>query len=375
MRTLRRPMLALFTAAATIAGCAPVDASDPNGQAEEEAVAGLKPKCRGVMSRSGLPPVALPFVDHAVVMVSWADLETADQRFDGAGWRTIDDARARGLKIRLRIMAGIHAPSFVKRLGHAPVSGRGTSNVDGLAYDIDCSASGGIAVYNPHDHTGACAAFFWTTPVQDQYEQLMREVARRYESAPEVREVVDSACMTIYAEPFYRAHGDRGSNLRLWNAGLSLATDRACHERAIRVHAAAFPTTRTSLAINAWDVITDQDSEYVRPSFAPTTEFVGWAREQLGRRLVLQNNGLGESDRSPSGATAATNVYCYLGAAAPPKGFQSETLERLGGEAGFYSAVANAVGMGANFVEAPSGYTQFDVERLRQADEALEATP
>ena len=60
-------------------------------------------------------------------------LETADQQFDGPGWQKIDCIRQMELKIRLRILAGVYAPQFVKRMG-----GPGLSDPE---HQIDCSGA------------------------------------------------------------------------------------------------------------------------------------------------------------------------------------------------------------------------------------------
>ncbi len=326
----------------------------------------LKPPCRGLMTRQGAPPASATYVDAFVTHALWSELEPSDQSFTGPGWASIDTAVKGGKAVRLRIMAGIQAPNFVKKLGGPAVSSPG----DG----IDCAASGGIAVFNPYDKKGGCVPYFWKKGVLDQYEELMQEVAKRYESAPGLREVVDSACMTVYAEPFYRAHADLGSNQRLFAAGLNQATDLACHERAIDIHDAAFPTTRTSLAINTWDIMDPSAPTGRKTSWPLAKAFADGARAQLGGRLVLQNNGLGEAEGCAAGATPDTSYWCYLKSAGGPKGFQTETWERLGGEAGLFAALQNGLAMGANFVELPGGFLAADPVKLTQADQALEAT-
>jgi hypothetical protein len=327
----------------------------------------LKAPCRGLMTRSGLPASGMPFVDSAVIQVYWKDLESADQQFS---WSPIDtqiaSLKAHGVVgARLRILAGIRAPDWVKKKGHAAMSAPG----------IDCSQSGGIAIYNAHDDVGACSTFFWTDAVLDEYEELMQAVAARYDGDPFVREVVDSACMTVYAEPFYRAHADLGSNTRLWQAGLSLTADRACHERAIQLHDALFTRTRTSLAINTWDII-DGSTDHHTTSWPEAKSFVDWARGVMGGKLVLQNNGKGESatEQCLSGQTPSTSYWCYLDAVPGPKGFQTETWDRLGGASGLYQAIEGSLSMGANFLELPGGYSAADPSTLADYDQALEGT-
>lgn len=346
---------------------APVVEPEP----EPEPVAGpMKPPIRGIVTRTDIPSTAttdrIPSIDNAVVSIAWSQLETSDQRFDGAGWAMIDRALSdpRNFRLRLRIRGGVDAPLWVRKLGHAPVS----------APDYDCS-TGGIAIYNAHDGKWGCSAFFWTDPYLDEYEELMREVARRYEGNTRVNEVVDAACMTIYAEPFYRAHGDLDSNKRLYGAGLDFDADLACHERAMSVHSTVFRRTRTSLAINTWDIIDGSDDDGRRPageSWEPARDFVLKWKEIMGERLVLQNNGLGADEGCPLGNTWHTHHYCFLAWVLPSKGFQTETWERLGGTPeGLYRAIDMALDMNACFVELPSGYTAASPDTLTTYDTRL----
>lgn len=326
----------------------------------------LKAPCRGLMIRDCRSQPTMSFIDSGVVQVGWKELETADQRFDGPGWDKIEHMRRFGLKIRLRILAGAHAPGFVKQIG-----GPGIGDPE---HNIDCS-SGGVAIWNRWDQRGGCVPRFWLAEVLDQYEQLMVEVARRYEAAPEICEIVNSGCMTLYAEPFYRAHGDAPTNRRLFEAGLTFEKDLAAHRRALLVHDRLFRRTRTSLAVNAWDIIDDSPSHHCA-SFEPTHELVAWARELMGERLVLQNNGTGLEAGWPEDATPQSNHFYFLNSVQGPKGFQTRTLARLGGsQSGLANTLERTLKMGANFVELPSGFQRFDAEWLKTYDEKLEAMP
>lgn len=308
----------------------------------------------------------VPFIDSVVAHVLWRELETADGRFDGPGWAKIENARRQGLKVRVRVMAGVHAPGFVKQIG-----GPGISDPE---HGTDCSKTGGIAIWNRHDNRPGVIPRFWLPEVLDQYEQLMAEVARRYDGVPEIREVVASGCMTTYAEPFYRAHGDAGSNARLFQAGLDFQKDRAAHRRVIEIHHRLFHRTRTSLAINAWDIIDDSPAHH-RSSFEPTFEFARWARGLMGEKLVLQNNGAG-ADTNPDRGSPETSHFAFLKSVPGPKGLQTRTLQRLGGNAaGLFKTLDAALRMGANFVELPSGFQRLDLKQLETYDARLESTP
>lgn len=308
----------------------------------------LKPACRGLMLRDyrgSIPEPLRAFINDVVVLVRWDELETSDQTFDGPGWARIDRALDRGLRVRLRILAGIHAPDFVKTAGGDPV----------LV----------VNSFQP-EHRGTVPRF-WTREVLDHYEQLMREVARRYEHHDDLCEVVASGAMTIFAEPLYRAQRDADSHRRLAAAGLDADTDRAAHDRVLRIHHEVFLRTRTTLAINAWDVL-DADGQHT-VSIPATRDFVLRSRELMGSKLVLQNNGL-RSRSLPAATSAADNIYAFLTEIDGPKGYQTATLVHLGAShdnpAPLIEAISHAVRSGAQFIELPAGSAQFTPSALAQ---------
>jgi len=284
----------------------------------------------GLMSAWGPPPERPEFayMNSFVVPIEWRELESASGWLE-VGWDKIDaaiaEANQRGMGIRLRIHAGTRAPDFVKS---KVVLSNGLRHRSGDG--IDCSASGGIAVQTPHGQ--GCAAAFWKPEVLTEYEELMAEVARRYEGTPSMREVVASGCQTLFAEPFYRAHSDRGSNQRLFAEGLDYAADLSCHERVIRFHARTFHAMRTSLALNPWDIIVNPEGDLLGPpdNWVRARDFADWARGWMGSRLLLQNNGKGEDTSEKCGSTdPAVNYWCYIKFYPGSRGFQSETWKRL----------------------------------------------
>jgi hypothetical protein len=211
-----------------------------------------------------------------------------------------------------------------------------------------------------------------------------------------VSSVVDSACMTIYAEPFYRGQRWGDSNKRLLNAGLTHDADRKCHEQAILIHKAAFGTKRrTSLAINEWDIVEEEKEEnpWVKVDHREQVwkgegkypygayEFVEWAQQKLtingNRMLEIQNNGLGPDDGcTVSPPDPKSNYWCYIAAYPGPKGFQTENPKNLGipvTHEKLYKAIENGISMGANFIELPKGYdTDASKSVLACFDENLE---
>ena len=352
---------------------------------------------KGIMSMG--PPVSgHAYVDYTTtgLDMKWSDLELSDQQFSGTAWSRIDSqvANAAVKSLRLRIYSGGRAPDFVKQGSGPAVSGSSTDtdydpatgqNVTKSIY-IDCSVFGGIAVMNPYDtnvvidkYSTGCIPYFWTDYYLGQYQQLMNEVKRRYGSNVKLSEVVVSSCSTIYAEPFYRAHKDLSSNTRLYDAGLTYNTDLYCHEQSMTIHNTTFPNKLSSLAINPWEIMDPTKDIGMRRDWKPTYDFAQKWRATMGTRLVLQNNGWGETEGCPSGELPTTNVYCYLKSVAQPKGYQSETWPRLADTGmtslnGWYSALERAIADGACFIESTdNNYKNADPAVAAAYDAQLEA--
>jgi hypothetical protein len=294
----------------------------------------------------GDPEASLPFIDHAVLSTEWENLEPRDDDFSGAGWDAIDKTMEAypNYQFRLRITTGQRAPDWVK-------------SVDG----------GCIGVTHPESGERACVPRFWTDAYLDEYEELMSEVARRYDNKPRILDVVNSACMTIWAEPFIRAGDDEGSNRRLWAAGLNEETDRYCLERSTYDMARVFTNTRISLAThNQWQIVV---ADGIDPSWEKERTLLEDLRAELGEKLVIQNNGLGGDDGCEAGEPDA-DMWCWLSEVSPPKGMQTEGRNKLELE-GFTveDAIVQALDLGACFVE----HHQFgdDPARVRALDAQL----
>ncbi|MCY1019244.1 hypothetical protein [Pyxidicoccus sp. MSG2] len=358
----------------------------------------------GTMTRSGVPPASATYVSSAIVMLDWADLETADQVFNWLPLRQAISSVTSGTgvtNVKLRIMAGIAAPAFVKRAndGAGPQYVNAPATSEGAAVDCSVSTQGGVGGYYP---AGAnCVPFFWSQAYMDEYRELMSALqdelltnstlygGRTLDQL--VTTVVDSACMTAYAEPFYRAQLKGYTHQRLANAGLSHQTDLDCHMRAIDVHREVFGTSRrTALAINKWDVVqpgctVSSPSDQCRTQVWSNTSPWG-VRELLenhakpkltfGGELLLevQNNGIGEvaTDRCTGGATGLTSYFCYLRDYSGPRGVQTENWQNLNSSCtDLYLALDNAVAMNSHFAELPGGFGVCDHSVLACYDEKL----
>lgn len=331
-----------------------------------ESVGGLKEPGAGLYLNSNPPTAEFSFIDHMVIGSTWAELEPVDDSFTGTGWSRIDSMLSThpNMKFRLRIMAGRYTPRWLKKRSGPALSGSGK----------DCSREGGIAIVQPSNGISSCVPYFWRDVVLTEYEELMAEVARRYEPEPRILDVVNSACMTNWAEPFIRAGSDTASNKRLWQGGLNETTDRRCLERSMEIHDRLFAGTRISLATHQqWQVIVDPatDSNGVAPSWDKERALLDEFRARYGAKLVVQNNGLGGNEGCRS-SDPASGLWCWMAAAAAPKGFQTEGDNKLAAR-GFTigNAVQQGISMGACFVE----HNQFgsDAAQARSYDEQLKA--
>jgi hypothetical protein len=317
---------------ALLTGCTPT--GDPEGfPASGDGT--LKPVGAGLYF-TGEPQPGFGAIDHSVVGGPWADFEPLPGEFSGPGWDRVEAAlRERpDHKFRLRIFAGRMAPDWAKELG-----------------------GGCVEVEPPSSQIPSCVPRFWTDEFLAAYEQLMVEVARRYDDDPRILDVVNSACTTTWAEPFIRSGRNRVANQALWQAGLNPDSDQLCFERSTEIMDLAFRSTRISLATHGvWQLVVGPDGppSGMQPSWPKQRALLNDLRSRYGAKLVMQNNGLGGNEGCPSGEPLHTtsSMWCWIASLPPPKGFQTEGALSLEAR-GFVvqDAVRRAVDMGACFVE------------------------
>jgi hypothetical protein len=328
-------------------GARPPLVEPPTDLAPERA---LKPPGGGLYW-IGAPDTALDFVDHAVIGIPWASLEPEEGDFVGPGWARI----RRMLRthpdfgFRLRISAGRWAPGWVK------------------------SMSGGcVEITQPANGITSCVPRFWTADYLDAYERLMEEVARRYDDEDRVLDVVNSACMTNWAEPFIRAGNDPASNTNLSRAGLDERSDRYCLERSTADMMETFERTRVSIATHThWQLVRPDGVDL---SWGKQRAVLNRLRHLYGAQLVIQNNGLGGDEGCAPGEPVerASSMWCWMASADSPKGFATEGDGKLEAEGhSVEDAIRRALRMGGCFVE----HNQFgsDLRLARRLNARLEA--
>jgi hypothetical protein len=306
----------------------------------------LKPVLQGLLDRDGQPP--LGYIPTAlrgwVVKAYWKDLQktqggpiTENNAIDQA----IAAARKLGVGLKLRVYTGIYAPDWAKSLGGGPVS-----------------------VVDPQDKEQGTIGRFWTEDFGKAYADLEQKLAAKYDTVPEVREVVVSRCTTFFAEPFIRDKGDKGSVANMLGAGFSFDVDQTCHREEIDAHK-VWLLTHTDVDFSPYQDIEKKGVNSVNEGF--TESIMEYCRTNLGARCVLENNSI----RTPVQANYAA-MYDRIKAMGPPISFQTANPNKIGD---LLSTLMWAAQEGANSVELPSSYQQSSPQTFAAANDALVNNP
>lgn len=288
------------------------------------AAADVKPLLSGVVDRNGPPPSSrADLVDGYVVQVHWSQLQPRRGAFRHAALdRVLRTAERKHDRVKLRVLAGVHAPAWAKRIGGAPVT-------------LD----------DPHDGLHGTVPRFWTPGFGAAYAGLQRRLARRYDGNQALAEVVMSRCTTFYAEPFIRQTADSSSRRALRRAGYTAARDKRCHRQQVAAHR-VWKRTRSGLALNPAQLVTATGGRRVDTGF--TIAMMRHCRSTLGNRCVLENNSI----RSPIASLGDEyrRMYAAMARLAPGLGFQTATSARMGS---CEDTLDWAAQQGASYVEIP----------------------
>lgn len=350
----------MLTVPVTLGLCAAALLSHPGSGGDQQAGAAsklkstatsstLKPQGAGLYVRGNIGPRTQPAIDHVFVNTSWASIEPSPGQFN---WSSIDAAvnnpRVHG--IRLRISSGTAAPSWVK------------------------SQTGTVAVQhnNPRNgvHESGQVPKYWTDTYLNDYNDLMKAVAARYDNNPKVLDVVMSAPMTFTDEPFIK--GARGTNTlgALYAAGDNQANEQKAFTVAMADAMAAFQKTRISLATADQWQIPDGSSDHINRSWTDERSLLNDFRSKYGDKLVLQDNGVDPSKANATGSTGSTatagSMWSYFKALSQPKGGQK------GGPASDATALDTALQFGLSFMEHATWGDLSDAQAAHY-DSALKA--
>jgi hypothetical protein len=258
----------------------------------------------------------------------------------------IDQAIARGVPFRVRLLAGWYAPDWVKALGTVTIT------------DTFLGANDTYVVPR-----------WWTQAYADAYVDLIAKLAAEYDG--KVPAFSMSGPMTIAAEPFLHQLTSADTRAAVLVAGWSTAKERRAFERMIDAHT-AFSKTRTFMAINpgqTYDPVTGRwnlgDLSYMR---ALTDHFV----QVLGPRAIVQNNSLNVTRATKNEKYMAMYEYMkQLRASGVPIAFQTAQTALV---EDLPWVLDYAVAAGAHLVELPAKWQELDTpEHLALVDQLLRA--
>jgi hypothetical protein len=239
----------------------------------------------------------------ATIEIKWSDLEP----LKGQGLapnNPIDTALAADCTtpFRLRVLAGISVPDWVK------------------------SDSGVVNVTNPFDGSSGTIGQFWTDPFKADYDNLQAELALKYDSKPNLDEVVVSRCSMFYPEPFLRGTSIPSNAANLAAAGYSVAADHQCQQQEIDITLSAWKTARVGVSFNPYQVVNPDGTIGVDESF--TEQVMAYCRQTGGQRCVLENDSIRDPISGLSGPY--TQMYEAMWQLGPPLAFQTAVGARIG---------------------------------------------
>jgi hypothetical protein len=272
----------------------------------------LKPFATGLVTTDPSSINLYPYANTVTIKsVGWQDVESSPGVYN---WAPIDNvinatlAKNPNAKFRIRLYAGRQSPAWL-------------NNVSGQCVWLDPgSVNGG----------SGCVPRYWTDAFLDRYDSLMDAFAAKYESNPRVIDVINSACTTIFAEPFILG-GDDASLDRLWQAGLTEAGHRDCLNRSMAKMIDVFPTTRVTVTgHNKWQII-----EQGPNGAADARAAYSWEKERTllndwhnlyGSHMVVEEHSLNDQpDKYCAAGQAlgsASSFYCWYASMPQPKGLQ-----------------------------------------------------
>jgi hypothetical protein len=302
----------------------------------------------GLIDRDGPPPKGFDGpVTAFVVNVTWAQLQlspdgpiAANNPIDQAITAARDIGPNMGVKIRL--LAGVDAPNWVKQLDGGPVS-----------------------VFSTQDQTGGTIGRFWTADFGRAYGDLWDKLAAEYDAVPQIREITVARCMTVFDETFIRDTSDPASAQNLLDAGFTTAADQTCIQQEI-ADGSAWKHTRIGVAFNPYQEVLPGGVAKTDEAF--TESMMSYCRATLGAQCVLENNSI----RWPPMGGAYTNMYAAMQTLGAPISFQTATGARVGDLA---QTMAWAVSVGADAVELPQGYGGLRASMLQNFTNALVLNP
>ncbi len=312
----------------------------------------MKPYVLGNASRSlsaisGKTAALSARVNAVVVSLDWKNLEPTEGTFNDAPIdNALASAEAKGLTVRLRVLAGTMAPTFAKQVGGAPIP------------FADHQARADLTIGR-----------FWTSAYQAKWQAFQRHLAAKYDSNRLLREVNISGAGTISAEVMLTMGNDvvTGSTItnndRLMAAGATEAARRAALMNDITFMQQTWKQTHTTLFCAPYVTLDPKP----KSSLSITEDIVAAAYASAPGHTVFGHTGAASD--TFRGLTHPTVLQMYEFLIANHYPFMAQTQAYSGGAknngVGDLSyVVAWLAAHGAYSTELPSGW-QYDGGALR----------
>jgi hypothetical protein len=312
----------------------------------------------GLMARdsgSARTPAVLSKIRSYVVEVDWADAQPAQGGPISAA--TISQlsseaayASTNGLRIRVRIFAGIKAPEWAKTVG-------GFTPLPWNVKNQNTGVVGSAGTVGPWWRSDYIALF-------DDF--LTKFAAALAPHVPTICEVTQSGLMTLYAEPLIHQWEYQDPNTII-AAGYTVDLEFAAFKEANQAYADAMCPigVATSLAVNPFQKFDPSKANHYTPSVDLTLWMIDLFCSQLGRFAVLENNSLVDpiGKRGPRYQTIYEYMVARRARTVPfPVGlsFQTAALPRMQNQllgSTPYGTAAMAASWKALSVEMPGGWT------------------
>jgi hypothetical protein len=259
--------------------------------------ASAKPYALGNGSRSlntirKAPAVNRPSVGVVAVSLNWSQLEPTKGAYTMAPLDAqLASAKAMGVTVRLRVIAGTQAPAYVKKLGGAP-----------------------IPFYDHQAKTSTTIGRFWRTDYQARWQALMTHLAAKYDQGSIIREVNISGTGTISAEPMLTMGRDSlpGSavtnNDRLRAAGATESARRTALMNDIAFMQKTWNTTHTTLFCHPYVTLDAKP----KTSLATTEQIVTTVYNSAPGKTVFGHTGASETTLKGVTHPQALEMYEYF---------------------------------------------------------------
>jgi acid phosphatase len=306
----------------------------------------LKAPAQGLYDRHHAPPSGYTSaVRTFVAQVDWSAVEPSNGTFN---WTSVDSqvnqAKAAGERVMLRIWAGDQSPAWVKAQDGGPVT--------------IVPNTGGANMTIPR---------FWTANYDTAYRGLTAAMASRYDTNSTVGVVDTNECMMQYPEPYLRDNWNSSNVANLLKAGYTLSADQACHQREIHSGLDFFHQTVVRIAFNPYQSI--DSTGKVKGNVAYTDQMMAAFRQLGGAQAQLGNDSISSTRMN---STDYGDLYAHQKALGAPIGYQTATAAKIGD---WQATLKWAVAQGANAVELPTGYTSWPASTLQTYAQQLAANP